>query len=191
VLARQLGLNREEADKMGRGGQAAFNKAALAPQNVRKIVERSAHFADKLFAHLQRQGVERGDTVMLVDLGYNGTVQNHLEPVLRERFGLRLAGRYLLLRQEEETGFDKKGLIDARHYDVNALHALCGPIAIVEQLCTIAQGSVENYSPSGEPVRKGAGAKGAQKRNPRPGPAGLRRLRGKCAGGLPYVSQIG
>jgi FMN phosphatase YigB (HAD superfamily) len=162
VLARQLGLNREEAEKLGRGGQAAFDKAALAPQNVRKIVERSAHFADKLFAHLQRQGVERGDTVMLVDLGYNGTVQNHLEPVLRDRFDLRLAGRYLLLREEEETGFDKKGLIDTRHYDVNALHALSGPIAIVEQLCTIAQGSVENYSPNGEPLRKGAGAKGAQ-----------------------------
>lgn len=162
VLARQLGLNREEADKMGRGGQAAFDKAALAPQNVRKIVERSAHFADKLFAHLQRQGIERGDSVMLVDLGYNGTVQNHLEPVLRDRFGLKIAGRYLLMREEEDTGFDKKGLIDARHYDVNALHALCGPIAIVEQLCTIARGSVENYSPNGEPVRKGAGAKGAQ-----------------------------
>ena len=162
VLARQLGLNREEAEKMGRGGQAAFDKAALAPQNARKIVERSTHFADKLFAHLQRQGVERGDTLMLVDLGYNGTVQNHLEPVLRDRFDLRVAGRYLLLREEEETGFDKKGLIDARHYDMNALHALSGPIAIVEQLCTIAQGSVENYTPNGEPVRKGAGAKGAQ-----------------------------
>ena len=162
VLGRQIGLNREEAEKMGRGGQAAFERAALSPQTVRKIVDRSAHFADKLFAHLARQGVERGDSVMLVDLGYNGTVQDHLAPVLRERFDLRVAGRYLLLREEAQTGLDKKGLIDTRHYDVNALHALSGPIAIVEQLCTVAQGSVENYSPNGEAIRKGPGAKGAQ-----------------------------
>ena len=162
ILARQLGLSREEAEKMGRDGQAAFNRATLVPANVRKIVERSEAFADKLFAHLQRQGIERGDAVMLVDLGYNGTVQNHVEPVLRERFGLKVSGRYLLLREEEDSGLDKKGLIDARHYDANALHALCGPIAVIEQLATIAQGSVENYTPSGEPVRKGAGAKGAQ-----------------------------
>jgi FMN phosphatase YigB (HAD superfamily) len=162
VLARQLGLSREEGEKLGRGGQDAFNKAALVPANVRKIVERSSAFADKLFAHLQRQGVERGDTVMLVDLGYNGTVQNHVEPVLRDRFGLAVAGRYLLLREEEETGFDKTGFLDVRHYDTNALHALCGPIAVIEQLCTLAQGSVENYGPTGEPFRKGAGAKGAQ-----------------------------
>jgi FMN phosphatase YigB (HAD superfamily) len=162
VLARQLGLNREEGEKLGRGGQSAFERAALQPQNVRKIVDRSAQFAEKLFGHLARQGVERGDTVMLVDLGYNGTVQNHLEPVLRDRFDLRVAGRYLLLREEEESGLDKKGLIDARHYDLNALHTLSGPIAIVEQLCTIAQGSVENYSPNGEAIRKGPGAKGAQ-----------------------------
>ena len=162
VLARQLGLNRDEADRFGKGGQAAFSKAALAPANVRRIVARSEAFADKLFAHLQRQGIKRGDAVMLVDLGYNGSVQNHLEPVLRDRFGLRVSGRYLLLREEEETGLDKKGLLDFRHYDVNALHALAGPIAVIEQLCTIAQGSVENYTPDGEPVRKGAGAKGAQ-----------------------------
>lgn len=162
VLARQLGLNRDEADKLGKGGQAAFNKAACAPANVRKIVERSEAFADKLFAHLARQGIERGDAVMFVDLGYNGSVQNHLEPVLRERFGLKVSGRYLLFREEEETGLDKKGLLDPRHYDANALHALSGPIAVIEQLCTIAQGSVENYTPNGEPVRKGAGAKGAQ-----------------------------
>jgi FMN phosphatase YigB (HAD superfamily) len=162
VLASQLGLGRDEAEKMGRGGQAVFEREALRPRNVRKIVERSHAFGDKLFAHLSRAGVERGDTVMLVDLGYNGTVQDYLEGTLAKRFGLTLAGRYLLLREEARTGFDKKGFLDPGHFDLNALHALSGPIALIEQLSTIAQGSVENYTPAGEAVRKAAGAKGAQ-----------------------------
>jgi len=162
MLASQLGFNRQESELLGRGGQAGFEKLALEPRNVRKIVERSHAFGDKLFAHLASLGIERGDTVMLVDLGYNGTVQDYLEGVLPKRFGLNLVGRYLLLREEAETPFDKKGFIDTRHFDFNALHALSGPIALVEQLCTIAQGSVEDYTATGEPVRKAAGAKGAQ-----------------------------
>jgi FMN phosphatase YigB (HAD superfamily) len=162
MLASQLGFNRQESEQLGRRGQAGFEREALKPQNVRKIVERSHAFGEKLFAHLASLGVEQGDTVMLVDLGYNGTVQDYLEGVLPERFGLKLAGRYLLLREESETAFDKKGFLDTRHFDFNALHALSGPIALIEQLSTIAQGSVENYTPAGQPIRKAAGAKGAQ-----------------------------
>jgi hypothetical protein len=99
---------------------------------------------------------------MFVDLGYNGTVQNHVEPMLRDRFGLTIAGRYLLLREEEQSGLDKTGFLDRRRYDTAALHALCGPIAVVEQLCTIALGSVVDYRADGQPMRKKPGAKGAQ-----------------------------
>lgn len=161
VLARQLGLFKDEARALGRT-QEEFGRAVLAPAMLRKIVTRSAGFADRLFAHLQAAGVARGDAVMFVDLGYNGTVQNQIDALLRERFDLHVAGRYLLLREEQLTGLDKKGFLDPRHYDVRALHALSGPIAAIEQLCTIAQGSVVDYRPDGEPVRKGAGAKGAQ-----------------------------
>ena len=161
VLAHQLGLSCEEGRALGRT-QAEFERAVLRPENVGKVVERSRDFGDKIFAHLAGLGVERGDTVMLVDLGYNGTVQDYLEDVLPERFGLKLAGRYLLLREEAETGFDKKGFLDPRHFDFNALHALSGPIALIEQLSTIALGSVEDYCPDGGPIRKKAGAKGAQ-----------------------------
>ena len=63
VLARQLGLSREEAEKMGRGGQAAFEKAALAPQTCaqdRRAV--GATSRTNCSRTSQRQGVERGDT---------------------------------------------------------------------------------------------------------------------------------
>jgi hypothetical protein len=75
---------------------------------------------------------------------------------------LHVAGRYLLLREEQPTGLDKQGLIDARHYDFRAVDMLCDPIAVVEQLCTIAQGSVVDYKWDGAPVRKAAGIKSQQ-----------------------------
>lgn len=161
VLADQLGLTAAEARAMG-DTQEAFERAALAPEWVARIVERSAAFADRLFAHLEAAGVARGDAVMFVDLGYNGTAQNKLAPVLARRFDLHVAGRYLLLREEALTGLDKKGYFDARHYDLRALHALSGPISVVEQLATIVQGSAVDYRPDGRAIRKGGGAKGAQ-----------------------------
>lgn len=161
VLSSQLGLTRDEGRRLGRT-QSQFERAVLRPDIVRTIAKRSHAFGDKIFAHLASLGVARGDTIMLVDLGYNGTVQDYLEGVLPERFGIKLAGRYLLLRPEAESGNDKKGFLDARHFDFNALHAISGPVALIEQLSTIALGSVEDYSPSGEPIRKKAGAKGTQ-----------------------------
>jgi len=162
MLARQLGLSRAEGERIGKPGRRSFERTVLTPAMVRRIVERSTAFADKLFAHLAAQGIERGDSVMFVDLGYNGSVQNHAEFVLRDRFGLDIAGRYLLLREEHRSGLDKKGLLDKRSLDTNALHALCGPIAVIEQLSTAALGSVADYAADGTPIRKPAGAKGAQ-----------------------------
>src|SRR3546814_4866123 len=75
---------------------------------------------------------------------------------------LHVAGRYMLLREEAQTGYDKRGFLDVRDYDQKALHALCGCIAVIEQMCTIAQGSVVDYTADGKPVRKAAGVKGAQ-----------------------------
>src|SRR3546814_9030024 len=86
------------------------------PDNVRRIVTRSAEFAGRLMAHLKAAGVREGDAVMLVDLGYNGTVQNFIEPVLRERMNLHVAGSYMLLREEAQTGYDKRGFLDVRDY---------------------------------------------------------------------------
>ena len=161
VLARQLGLTDSEARALGTS-QDAFSRAALQPAALEKIVARSTAFADRLFAHLRAAGVERGDAVLFVDLGYNGTAQNQLAPVLAERFDLHVAGRYLLLREEILSGLDKKGFLDARHYDARALHALSGPIAVIEQLSTCPRGSVVDYGPKGDPIRKGGGTKSAQ-----------------------------
>lgn len=133
--------------------RASLKAVALSDEIVAKIVSRSAAFAQRLVRHVAHQsGAQPGDTLMLVDLGYAGTVQDKAEAVLRQAFDGHVAGRYLLLREFDETGLDKRGLFDARHYDFRALHALCAPIAVVEQLATTAQGSVVDYRPDGTPI---------------------------------------
>jgi FMN phosphatase YigB (HAD superfamily) len=156
-IAKQLLFNVDEIAKLapvGLSGMArAFVRSVMHPANVAKIVTRSARFAERLIAHLERAGVAQGDAVVFADLGYNGSAQNLVEPVLRERMGLHVAGRYLVLREDSPSGHDKAGYFDTRTADFRVLDAICGPISLLEQLCTKAQGSVVDYKANGEPVR--------------------------------------
>lgn len=141
----------------------AFVRAITTPSRMRRIVAASRSFADRLAAHVRAVvNPAKGDTLMLVDLGYNGSVQNDVEPVLRRLLDVQVAGRYLLLREQFQSGFDKKGLIDARHYDAHTLEALCGNVAVLEQICTAAQGSVVDYTPDGKSRRRENSIKGRQ-----------------------------
>lgn len=158
VVARQLLHSNDEVAKIAPRQKMADRDviAALSTDAVLdRVVTRSRRFADRLIAHLTRVGVEPGDTVILADLGYNGSVQNQLAPMLVARMGLKVAGRYLLLRERAATGLDKVGYLDARHYDHQILNALCDSIAVIEQLCTVDQGSVMDYKPDGRPIRAG------------------------------------
>ncbi|HEY0269972.1 MAG TPA: hydrolase, partial [Sphingomonas sp.] len=162
ILASQLLLDPGEAARLG-GDHRAFREAVLQPGTLATILARSQAYADRLIRHVVEQGgIAAGDTVMLVDLGYEGTAQNLIAPLLTERLGVRVAGRYLLLRESGRTGHDKRGLFDARHYDNKTLHALSNPIAVIEQMCTAAQGSVMDYGARGLAVRKAPGIKGGQ-----------------------------
>jgi len=164
VLAGLLLLNKPETTRLlGRNGTAAkLAKAVMSRDVVQTIVRRSARHAERLIAHVRRAGIDQGDVVMLVDLGYNGTVQNHIDRLLSERMGVSVAGRYLLLREQEPSGLDKKGYFDTRHFDRRMLETLCTSIAVIEQLSTAARGSVLDYEPNGRAIYDGAGIKGAQ-----------------------------
>ncbi len=169
VITRQMLLTEAEARSLAGGavgveGQSVVAAKVLEPNHVATIVARSAAFAERLMTHVRSLGVEDGDAVMLVDLGYNGTLQNLLEPVLRERMGLTVAGRYLLLCEDFATALDKKGMIDQRNYDARTLRALGRPAPVLDELCTISQGSVIDYDPNGMPLREDADKKGTQSR---------------------------
>ena len=152
----------ERSDRM-EGGDRAFTANVRRAPNPATIIARSKAFGERLVRHVRAVADPRpGDTLMLVDLGYNGTVQSCIAPLLRRELGVDVVGRYLLLREQERDGFDKRGLFDSRHYDTTALDALCGNVAVFEQLCTVAQGSVVDYADDGQPIRKSGGLKARQ-----------------------------
>ncbi|MXO71152.1 HAD family hydrolase [Alteraurantiacibacter buctensis] len=159
TLARQMLLPEEriasllEPLSMEDGTQALLKETRTGP--FRKALLRASRaFADRLQAHLRATcKPQAGDTLMLVDLGYNGTVQNRVAALLASRLKVHVAGRYLVLREKEVTGLDKRGLIDARHYAPEVLEGFCANVALLEQLCTKAQGSVVDYTPDGTPLR--------------------------------------
>jgi FMN phosphatase YigB (HAD superfamily) len=166
-IAQQMLLAGSEAEEMfGRGPdkrrREQFHAEIRRPRNLKKVTERSIAFARRMVDYVRKTvAPEPGDTLMLVDLGYNGTVQNGIDGMLRRELGVHVAGRYLLLVETQLSGLDKRGLIDRRNYDSNTLHTLGAYVAVVEQLCTAATGSVIDYGSEG-PIRKANDIKGAQ-----------------------------
>lgn len=135
------------------GTQALLKESRTGPFR-KALLRTSRQFADRLEAHVRAAcNPQAGDVLMLVDLGYNGTVQNRVDALLASRLKVHVAGRYLVLREKELTGLDKRGLIDARHYAPEALEGFCANVALLEQLCTKAQGSVIDYTRQGAPIR--------------------------------------
>lgn len=162
IFAGHLLFDKAEAKRLGALPKAKFAAHIAKPDVIAGITGRSAEFARKLVAHLKYHGVADGDSVMLVDLGYNGSVQNLVEARLRETMNLTVSGRYLLLRETWQSGLDKAGFADHSRYDLKLLHALSESIAIVEQLCTLPQGSVIDYKADGSAVREENSVKSAQ-----------------------------
>jgi FMN phosphatase YigB (HAD superfamily) len=163
VLAGMLLLEPHEARKIAGSGQVAdLEVKAREGEAAEKIVRRSARYAERLIAHVKRAGLEDGDMAMIVDLGYHGTVQDRIVPLLKARMNVEVAGRYLLLRENEPSGLDKKGWFDKRHYSREALVALGSSIAVIEQICTQAKGSVVDYHPNGKTIHEKPTEKGAQ-----------------------------
>ena len=167
-LLRQLHFTETEIEAICRtlpqkGEAVALHRQLATPAKQKTILTRARAYGDRLEAYLRREiDIAPGDTLMLIDLGYNGTVQNRIEPVLRERLGVDIAGRYLILREQDASGLDKTGLIDGSTHDSDTLESFAANVAVLEQLCTAAQGSVVDYTEAGEVVRKAASIKGRQ-----------------------------
>ncbi|MEM1053723.1 MAG: HAD-IA family hydrolase, partial [Pseudomonadota bacterium] len=172
TLARQMLLDEDEISRIvGEDKtpqqmlEGSFRLAAeLKTGKRQKITRRRARErAERLISHVRsRVNPSPGDTLMLVDLGYNGSAQTHVDRLLSEAFNCHVAGRYLLLRELAATGLDKKGMIDERNFDLELVDALCGNVAVIEQLATCELGSVVDFAENGEPIREEVSVKGAQ-----------------------------
>lgn len=167
TLARQMLLSEAEIEQLvDDDPQASSQRLSdhVRQGHTQKHLRRRARgFAQRLVAHVRYHAdPQPGDVVMLVDLGYNGSVQNKIDALLREELGVHVAGRYLLMREQDCPGLDKAGLISSATHDPQVLEAMCANVAVLEQLCTAPMGSVMDYEVDGAPIRRATGIKGRQ-----------------------------
>jgi FMN phosphatase YigB (HAD superfamily) len=158
-LCRQLLLPVEEAAAISAKARQArqpleeFLRLVRRPETLRTIVERSGDYRARFYRYLESTcGLERGDTLLFIDLGYEGTAQRQLEDVLRDERDVTVRGCYLLAARVPGGERTRRGLLDPSWCDDRALGALVAYIALLEDLCTSDDGSVVAYAEDGAPV---------------------------------------
>lgn len=148
--ARALILRIRKSDKPAE----AFCREVMKPKTLALVVARSAEYRKRLFAHLtEASGLERGDTLVLVDLGYEGTAQRRLTPALEAELGVEVQGRYLLAARVPNGASTRKGLLDPSWCEDRLISTLVTYIALLENLCASGEGSTIDYAPDGAPIR--------------------------------------
>jgi FMN phosphatase YigB (HAD superfamily) len=158
-LCRQLLLPQKLSDQIIQQIRQAQNPNEEFTRLVHKkdvldtIYKQSSIYRKRLFRHLQKEvGLESGDTLLFVDLGYSGTAQNRLDPVFRDEAGVDTFGCYLIALRTPNWKATRRGLLDAASYDDRALSMFTSHIALFEQLCTETEKSVVDYDEDGNPV---------------------------------------
>jgi FMN phosphatase YigB (HAD superfamily) len=135
---------------VAKSGETCFVNFIRKPDVLATIFEQSKAYRARLFRYLERAiQLARGDTLVFVDLGYDGTAQRLLEPVLRDEFGVELLGLYLLLARTPGWERSRKGLVDPSWCDDRIVASLVPYIALIEDLCACDAGSVRDYDGEG------------------------------------------
>lgn len=132
---------------------AAFSREVLRDAVLRQTFAQSAALRRRLLAHVRaRTGLQHGETLVLVDLGYSGTVQTRLRAVFRDEMNVDLRGLYLIASRAQANQTDREGLIGPQWADERLVLALTAYIGLFELMCTKAEPSTEDYTEAGDPV---------------------------------------
>lgn len=128
-------------------------KQVRRPQVLAEILSASKAYRERLLRCFDQQvGLEAGDTLLFVDLGYEGTAQRCLGPILQSEKEVEVRGCYLLASSVSGWEKNRCGLLDPSFCDDRTLGALIAFVAVVEDLCTAHLGSVTDYEEDGTPI---------------------------------------
>jgi len=128
-------------------------KLLLAREVVQETLSRSAACRRRLIAHLQNTlHLQPGETLMLVDLGYAGTAQNLLAPLLEKALNIHVRGCYLIAAWTPGWHHNRTALVNPDNADFRFIRTLTRFIASFEMLCSSHGFSVVDYSENGEPI---------------------------------------
>lgn len=112
-----------------------------------------------MFEHMRQAipGFETATDLVLIDLGYRGSVQKGLRHAMTsEGIPMRLHGLYLITKDESleaEDGDTAKGFIDDLTVSPQTKLTMLNNIAVLEQLSSAPNGSVRGYK-AGKPIRE-------------------------------------
>jgi FMN phosphatase YigB (HAD superfamily) len=159
AMARQLGLVGEQAERLVQACEqsadpiAEFVRRVRDPRLLETVFERSRAYRRRLLGYLKKRiALEPGDTLVLVDLGYEGTAQRELGPVLADELGVTVTGRYLIATRVAGWEKTRKGLFDPSCCDDRTLATLVPYVALLEDICTTDDPSVVDYDEAGNAV---------------------------------------
>lgn len=154
-IARQLLLPDKVAEPIIKVAQRSvepeeeFNRQIHRKDILRIIFNKSADYSARLKKYLEREvGLKAGDTLVFVDLGYNGTVQRQLTPLFNA-MKVEVAGRYLISLRTPNWQAQRRGLLDPSWCDDNIMQMLVSHISMLEQLCTANESSSVGYDQAG------------------------------------------
>lgn len=126
-----------------------INKA----DTTKLIIKNSSAYRERLKQHLKNElDIQAGDTAVFVDLGYSGTAQRLLEPILREEMQIDVAGLYLISLGVAGWNTSRSGLLDAAWCDERMMRTFVSFIALLELVCTSNGASVVDYDAKGQPI---------------------------------------
>lgn len=130
-----------------------FMQEVLLPENLQCILDASSKHRANFIRYIRKQiRPKAGETLVLADLGYSGTIQDQIKVILAQEFDLKVEGRYLILRETSSKQTSKKGLIDYRSMNRNSLNLLLTQIQTLEQLTVNDNGSLVQYGDGGQPI---------------------------------------
>lgn len=122
-------------------------------RNKNKILSRSMEMRSRFYAYLSKIGIQSGDHLLFVDLGYSGTSHFKLKKTLI-KFGVTYESIFLIALNHIKTDSAISGWIDGRDLDFSSMDLLVTYVAMLEKLCSCISGSVIDYDSNGNPILK-------------------------------------
>ena len=161
VALNQLLFNTIEIEKIAaRYGNSdadwqVFCREMTSLSLIRTITQRSSDYRKRFLRYFEKQvQPKKGETLVFIDLGYAGTIQNLLGALIEKTFDVTVLGKYLLLQDIAKPPRGIEGFLSSPHIDIRTLETLLSHIKTLEQLCCNSNPSTVGYKEDGTPVYK-------------------------------------
>jgi FMN phosphatase YigB (HAD superfamily) len=137
--------------------QELAERIANRPSLRRKAQQASAESRTAFLRYLKNAFSEIPDRVALVDLGYSGTIQNHLQAIFdHEGIHCKTHGLYFVtgsgIRRIQSKGIVAEGFMGDNGQPLSIAHSFMRSPELVEQCLMCPIGSTMGYDENGRPI---------------------------------------